>query len=286
MPLAASSLPASPSLVDFAVALPVVLLVAYGIAMLLRRLFGERLSLGTATMTLIGVLGVSAGALISGLFIPGQRLWMPSTLLLATGASLGLSFLVAGVVAAVRGASAMPDAAAVLAAGESERREFKETARWNVRESRKDPRMELAVAKTVAAFLNSRGGVLVIGANDAGEAVGLERDLQTLRTPDHDRFELWLRDMLSTSLGRNAAALPRIRFGTAGDGVVVCLVQCRPAGKPVFVTQPKDGGSTRELWVRVGNSSRALGVDEAVDYVARHWRPSVASFVLGRPSGA
>ncbi len=29
-------------------------------------------------------------------------------------------------------------------------------------------------------------------------------------------------------------------------------------------------------------TSRALGVDD----VARHWRPSVASFVLGRPSGS
>ncbi len=78
--------------------------------------------------------------------------------------------------------------------------------------------MELAIAKTIAAFLNSRGGVLVIGANDAGQAVGLDRDLATLRTPDHDRFELWLRDMLSTALGRNAAALPRIVYlGGLGD---------------------------------------------------------------------
>jgi hypothetical protein len=51
----------------------------------------------------------------------------------------------------------------------------------------------------------------------------------------------------------------------------------------VFLTQPKDGGSVTDLWVRVGNSSRALGVDEAVEYVARHWQPSVKTVVLGRP---
>ncbi|MEV7693843.1 ATP-binding protein [Microbacterium sp. NPDC089189] len=276
---------ASPMLVDFALALPVVLLLSYGIARLLRRVFGARLSLGTATMTLVAVLGVSIGILFAGLFLAGQRLWMPTTLLLGIGVSIGLSFATAGIVAGVRRRVGTVDVAAVLASGESERTEFKETARWNVREAKKDPRMELAVAKTVAAFLNSRGGVLVIGADDEGHGVGLERDLATLRTPDHDRFELWLRDMLSTSLGRNAAALPRIRFGAAPGGATVCVVQCRPAAKPVFLTAPKDGGSTTDLWVRVGNSTRALGVDEAVEYVARHWRPTVGSFLLGRPTG-
>jgi predicted HTH transcriptional regulator len=162
--------------------------------------------------------------------------------------------------------------------------EFKETARWNVRENRKDTRMEVAIAKSIAAFLNSRGGTLVIGAADDGTAIGLDRDMATLRTPDHDRFELWLRDMLSTALGRNAAAQPRIVFASPGEGApAVCVVVCRPAPKPVFLTQPKDGGSATDLWVRVGNSSRALGVDEAVEYVARHWQPSVKTVVLGRP---
>ncbi|MFX5793851.1 ATP-binding protein, partial [Acinetobacter baumannii] len=68
--------------------------------------------------------------------------------------------------------------------------------------------MEIAIAKSVAAFLNSRGGTLVIGADDTGTAIGLDRDLATMRTPDHDRFELWLRDMLSKAIGRDAAAQP------------------------------------------------------------------------------
>ena len=55
-------------------------------------------------------------------------------------------------------------------------------------------------------------------------------------------------------------------------------VRCPRAAEPVFLTQ---GGST-ELWVRVGNSTRALGVDEAVSYVARRFSPSFADVVLGR----
>lgn len=272
-------MPHSPLLVEFAVALPVVLLVAYVVARVIRRLFGRRIALELRTMTIVSFLGISVGLLLSGIFFYGLRLWMPTTILLAFGCSVGLSALVAGIAAWIRRDRVDVDVPAVLAAGESDRVEFKETARWNIRENRKDPRMELAIAKTVAAFLNSAGGVLVIGASDEGRAVGLDRDLATLRTPDHDRFELWLRDLLSTLLGRNAAALPRLQFAVV-EGAMVCAVICPPSPKPVFLTVAKDGGST-DLWVRVGNSTRSLGVDEAVDYVARHWRPSVLGALTG-----
>ncbi|GAA1946155.1 AlbA family DNA-binding domain-containing protein [Microbacterium aquimaris] len=275
-------MPNSPLLIEVAIAIPIVLGLAYVIARVIRWTFGARLRLEIRTMTIVSTLGISIGILLSGIFFYGLRLWMPTTILLAFGTSLGLSFAVAGLAAALNRGAQDVNVPALLAAGESDRVEFKETARWNVREDKKDPRMELAIAKTVAAFLNSSGGVLVIGANDAGEAIGLHRDLATLRTPDHDRFELWLRDLLSTLLGRNAAALPRIQFNGTG-GTAVCAVNCPPSPKPVFLVRAKDGGST-DLWVRVGNSTRSLGVDEAVQYVAEHWRPSVWTWLSGKPA--
>ncbi|MDX2377984.1 ATP-binding protein [Microbacterium sp. LRZ72] len=267
-------------LVEFAVAVPIVLLASYLIALAIRALFGRRLSLSLPAMTLVSIGGTSVGLFVAGWFIAGLRLWMPTTLLLAFGCSIGLSFVVAALAVAVRRDPADVDVAKLLAAGESDRVEFKETARWNVRTQQRDTRMELVIAKTVAAFMNSGGGTLLIGADDAGEAIGLDRDLATLRVPDVDRYELWLRDMFSTLLGRNAAAQPTVRFATAPNGAVLCAIVCPAAAKPVFLTQSKDGSST-ELWVRVGNSTRSFAVDEAVEYVARHWRarPGIA---LGR----
>ena len=279
-------MPQSPLLVEFAVALPVSLGLAYAVAWVVRRLFGRRLRLSLTTMAVISLLGISVGLFIAGLFFYGQYLWMPTTLLLAFGSSIGLAFVAAAASALIRPDYGDVDVQALLIAGESDRIEFKETARWNVREHKKDPRMELAIAKTVAAFLNSGGGVLVIGASDDGVVQGLDRDLATLRTPDHDRFELWLRDLLSTLLGRNAAALPHIQFARIPDAGTVCALNCPPSPKPVFLTAPRDGGPTTDLWVRVGNSTRALVVDEAVEYVSRHWRPTLASLVTGRPGGS
>src|ERR1700704_5238042 len=46
--------------------------------------------------------------------------------------------------------------------------EFKSTLRINLHTRQKDSKMELAVLKTVAAFLNMSGGTLVIGVADDG----------------------------------------------------------------------------------------------------------------------
>jgi hypothetical protein len=275
--------PENPDLVAFAVALPIVLVLSYLVGYLVRLIFGRRLPLSISVMTLISLVGIGAGLFIAGWFIPGLRLWAPAVILLGFGCSVGLAFLVAGTAVGLRREREGIDIVALLSGGESDRVEFKETARWNVREQQRDTRMEMVVAKTVAAFLNSpHGGTLVIGANDHGKAVGLERDMSTLREADVDRYELWLRDMLSKLLGRNAASLPDVQFPADPDGVVVCCVVCPPAPRPVFLTQSRDGGPLTELWVRVGNSSRAFPVDEAVEYVAGRWRPGIGGAVLRR----
>ena len=48
--------PASPLLVEFGIALPIVLLLAYGIARVVRAVFGRRLALSLALMSIIAVL--------------------------------------------------------------------------------------------------------------------------------------------------------------------------------------------------------------------------------------
>ena len=83
----------------------------------------------------------------------------------------------------------------VAARGESDTREFKSSARWNMRTQQRDDAMETVIAKTVAAFMNSGGGTLLIGVDDDGKLIGLGPDYATLKSPDADRFELWIRDL-------------------------------------------------------------------------------------------
>lgn len=269
-------MPRSEMLVEVAgAALSLALLLSFMIAWVLRRLFGARLSLPLSVMTIVSLLE-EFGLFLAGWFFVGLRLWMPTALLLAVGSSLGLSFLVAGIAALLRRDGAI-DVAALLERGESDRVEFKETARWNVRDDKKDARMEQVVAKTVAAFLNSSGGTLLIGVDDAGRVHGLDRDFATLRTPDADRFELWLRrhagDEPRKERGRHAAhplRRDRRRHG---------LRRALPASTRARLRRPgrrhRAVGAGRQL-------TRAFGVDEAVTYVARHFRPNLADLLLGR----
>ena len=149
-----------------------------------------------------------------------------------------------------------------------------------MRTGKRDDAMETVIAKTVAAFMNSGGGTLLIGVDDDGRLIGMGPDYSTLKTPDSDRFELWIRDMWGQRMGTNAAALPRLDFAEASDPQEgyerqeVCRVTIPPSPHPVYLRGPKGKGEA-ELWVRVGNSTRRLEVADAVQYVSIRWPESV-----------
>ena len=70
--------------------------------------------------------------------------------------------------------------------------EYKQTARWNVRERRKDKTMEQVIVKTIAGMLNDRGGTLLIGVTDEGEPVGLDDDYTQVEPRNADGYVNWL----------------------------------------------------------------------------------------------
>lgn len=270
-----------------AAALPLLLLVAWLFGTIARWVLRGRARLGVAPSIVIAILGSSAGLFLAGWIEPSVLLWSPVTVLL----TLGMSVAFMAVYAAVAAHFQRPSRASVpelLAAGESDRVEFKSTARVNLRTGSKDERMEHVVAKTTCAFLNADGGTLLIGVDDTGTPLGLEADFGTLKSPDVDRFELWLRDLLTTSLGQNAAAGVGIEFATVprddGADATVCRVTCRPSPRPVYLRSGR--GAAPEFWVRSGNSTRQLGVDEATDYVMHRWPLDLGSTIAGQLKAA
>ncbi|MDO5092353.1 MAG: ATP-binding protein [Propionibacteriaceae bacterium] len=261
---------ATPSLVSFALIQPILLVIAWLFGELVRRILRRRVLVSGPTMAVVSLFGMSLGALVVGWFLPNQELWRLNT--------LGAIFLVDAVVIAATSAVLLsqqalrhpPTIAEQLAAGESDEVEFKSTARVNLHTGKRDDKMELVIAKTLAAFLNAAGGTLLIGVDDEGTPLGLDADLATLKQPDTDRFELWLRDHLQAKLGMSAATLPKVEFAELGDEArLVCRVTCPPSSDPVYLRPSKSGSP--ELWVRVGNSSRCLDVDDAVRYVQRRF---------------
>jgi ATP-dependent Lon protease len=155
----------------------------------------------------------------------------------------------------------------LMGEGESQYVEFKATARWNLHIGDKDKALELGVAKSVAGFMNSRGGTLLIGVNDEGQPVGLEKDFSTINRHDRDGFENWLTGLLETTLGKPAVANTEVSFETI-EGHDVCRIDVSPAREPVFVHRTDE----TDLYVRLNNSTRLLNTSEALEYVRAHWR--------------
>ncbi len=158
---------------------------------------------------------------------------------------------------------AVRPATAVIPEGENDTVEFKSTLRWDIRAGKTNASVERASLKTIAAFLNSAGGTLLIGVRDDGTIEGIESD----KFVNEDKFLLHLWSLIRSWLGREVS--PYIRTLTEKvDDKTVCLVRCRQSNRPVFLRQP---GNEEAFYIRVGPSSNAMEISEALKYIADHF---------------
>jgi hypothetical protein len=141
--------------------------------------------------------------------------------------------------------------------GEGAMIEFKSSLRVNLQTQKKDPEIEKAVLKTLAAFLNARGGTLLVGVDDSGKPLGVQAD----GFSSEDRMQLFLGELIKTRLGAPAAIYIHPRFESF-DGARLMVVECAPAQAPVYV---KDGANER-FYIRNGASTLDLSGPESIKY--------------------
>jgi uncharacterized membrane protein YeaQ/YmgE (transglycosylase-associated protein family) len=231
-----------------------------------RWLLRSRVQISLAEATLCGIGGAIIGGGVAHMLMGRPDEATPLAAGLGALVGTAVILLVVDRVAWIRN-KPRQSAGELVVAGESSRVEFKSTARYNLHSKQRDEKIELAIAKTVAAFANSAGGTLLIGVDDDGNALGLDKDLSLMKKADLDRYELWLGDFLGSTLGIVAASAIDVTFESLG-GQDVCVVRVSPSTRPVFVT---DKNKSRALFIRSGNSTRQLGTDEAIAYATRRW---------------
>ena len=148
--------------------------------------------------------------------------------------------------------------------GESKTLEFKSTLRWNLKEDRKDDKqITHAALKTIAAFLNTEGGDLLLGVADDGAVVGIERDC----LDNDDKFMLHLAQVVRNGLGARASTCidPKVQIV---EGKGVCVVSCQRSPEPVFlrwkgVEVEKNG----DFFVRSGPGTVKLSDQDTDEYI-------------------
>lgn len=159
----------------------------------------------------------------------------------------------------------------LLARGEGATLEFKSSARWDYRLNKINKELEKVIVKTVAAFMNSEhNSSLLIGVDDSGEIVGLDNDYKTLgRKQDRDGYENFLMNILLEAYGKESAPFIHVIFHKIDDKDI-CQIAVKPSTRPVFVRDDKG----EHLFIRTGNSTRALTTREAIEYCGERWKQS------------
>jgi type I restriction enzyme R subunit len=151
--------------------------------------------------------------------------------------------------------------------------EFKSTARWDVREAKPSKIMEDSIVKTVAGFLNTDGGTLLIGVGPDRKVVGLDHDYARVKPPNGDGFVNWLTTHLTNAVGATAVMRSRARIAVH-DGHEICRLDVAPSTRPVWARTSRDD---RVFFVRMNNSTRPLPDTDLDAYLADRWpaAPSV-----------
>jgi predicted HTH transcriptional regulator len=141
--------------------------------------------------------------------------------------------------------------------------EFKSTLRTNLHTGETDGKMELAVLKTIAAFLNMSGGTLVVGVSDDGEPVGLSAD----KFANEDKMDLHLVNLIRDRIGPMSMLYVSPRFDDYQDARVM-VVDCQPSQAPVYV---KDGNSER-FYVRTGAATTELSPSQTQQFIKQRFK--------------
>ncbi len=164
--------------------------------------------------------------------------------------------------------------ASIVATGESEHVEFKQSARWDFDRESVNRDLAHGVALTIAGLLNHAGGSLLLGVDDNGKVRGLEQDYRTLHRHDRDGYERFIMDLVRKWLGGEVCPLVHVTFHRVTERDI-CRVIVEPAPRPVYI----DDHGTHRFVLRTGNSTRELDAREATEY-------SLRRFAAGTPLSA
>ena len=153
----------------------------------------------------------------------------------------------------------------LIAAGEGATVEFKQTLRADATTGQVHKGVELAVLKSVAAFMNSSGGTLLIGVDDSGTVTGLEPDLKLINRGDLDGFEQTLRNLLMGRIDKSSCSRVAVEFVTDSSGKTFCAVTVPREQEPRWVEEKGND----ILFVRAGNGTMPLSGRDAHIYLTQ-----------------
>lgn len=179
----------------------------------------------------------------------------------------------------------------LIRGGENEFVEFKSSALWSKTLSREEiaasdskdvhkfgkDTSKVMIAKTIAGFLNTEGGNLVIGIQEnkgsaPNEIIGIESEYPKLRDPCADGYRRMLideiiRKFLPSEIFHHLSTYIRIHFMKTEDHFL-CWLEIRKADDGVFLKIQDD----EYFFIRIDSETRQIADKALVDYCRKRFR--------------
>jgi len=169
----------------------------------------------------------------------------------------------------------MSDIQEIIDSGEGIECEFKSTLLLDTKKMIFNPDMPItecaseevlfSSVKSVAAFLNTNGGVLLLGVRDDGDVIGLEEDISIYPKTknDFDSFELYFRDIITKYFieGDKINGYLNVEKGLYGEKTFA-KISVSQREKLSFIG--RDGRII--LYIRSGNRSNPINYEDIENY--------------------
>lgn len=159
----------------------------------------------------------------------------------------------------------------VLKNGEGFNVEFKPSLLYNFLSKKAGYAPKYHAAKTIASFLNSDGGILLIGVGDNGEIQGLAHDYSLFPENQKDKFKLTFDSLLNQYLKPGLKPFLETRFIEVNH-LEIFIVYVNKCNKPVFLHNKNGEKEEKEFFIRLEASSKKLNeIDEIIEYIFSNW---------------
>lgn len=121
---------------------------------------------------------------------------------------------------------------ALVREGESKTVEFKQTFSRDIKTDKKEKYIEKAILKTLVAFLNTDGGILLVGISDNRNIYGIQKKIRKYHK-NNDKFLLHLKNLIKSSIGENFYPFIDYHFIDI-ESCKILKIECQPSNKPCY----------------------------------------------------
>ena len=147
--------------------------------------------------------------------------------------------------------------------GETKEIEFKQTFVLDVRQGVKNKDITTAVIKTIAGFLNTDGGELLVGVSDAGEILGVNEEMSKFYSNSPDKYLQNVKNAIKERIGE--PSYPYIDYKLHEvDSALLLRVTCRRSDEPVYVDD-------RDFYVRTNPATDKLEGPKQLQYIRQRF---------------